>query len=127
MTRHAPIALALVFSACSAPMAGPAGPDTVEMDALVEEPPPPAVRKDAAPAPAPTPDAGVKPEPEPPPADAAPPVTGPDAGKPADAGPVGAGCVAADGKKLGPPTAAELKLVDGQYKAAPYEPAGTNM
>ena len=129
MTRHAPLALALVLSACSAPMAGPARPGSIEEDTgTVEEPPPPdaAVRKDTAPAPTPAPDAGVKPDPETP-ADAAPPVPGPDAGTPADARPPGAGCTSAGGKKLGPPTAAELKLVDDQYKAAPYVPAGTNM
>jgi hypothetical protein len=127
MTRHAPIALALVFSACSTAVA-PAGPGTVEEDTGVvdETPPGPAPRKDAAPAPAPAPDAGPRPDPETPPADAAPPVTPPDAGKPADAGPPAALCTAG-GKNLGPPTAAELKIVDAQYKAAPYEPAGTNM
>ena len=50
----------------------------------------------------------------------------PDAGQSADAGRPAALCTAAGGKQLGPPTAAELKLVDDKEKAAPYVPAGTN-
>jgi hypothetical protein len=129
MTKPARIALVAFLSACSTTAAGPAGPTPVDDDSGVgdETPPPDAgARRDSASTPAPSPDAASKPDLETSPPDAAPPATFPDAAQPADAGPPGAFCTA-NGKKLGPPTIDELKIVDAQYKANPYVPAGTNM
>jgi hypothetical protein len=81
----------------------------------------------AAPAPGPATDAGA------PPADARPPVDVDTTARPAptsDAGPAPPSMPAAfcgtGATRLGPPTAAEIKLVDSAVKANPPVPAGTN-
>jgi hypothetical protein len=124
-TRHRFVCIAVLLLGCSASTRGPRPP--LADDAGGEEEPPAstpthhpdaAIAADAAPAMT-TADAEVAP---PPPADAAGPPPA-DGGQPA--GPPAALCTAG-GKKLGPPNAAELKIVDDQLRAMPLVPAGTN-
>ena len=128
--RRLTFLILVALAGCSS-AALPRGPKTpIEDDAgTTEEPPatkppqntgmkdagPPVTPEDAAPEPA-APDAG-KPAPAP---DAG---AGPETARPP--GPPAAACTVG-GKKLGPPTAAELKMVDDKLRASPLIPAGNN-
>jgi hypothetical protein len=111
----------LAFLGCSASARAPR-PNFGEDAGGDQEPPSttPTQQLDAAP-PMAADDAGAA---QPQPADAAPPAPA-EGGKPAGAGPPAALCTAS-GKRLGPPTAAEIKIVDDQLRAMPLVPAGTN-
>jgi len=114
--RRLSLTLSLILASCAAPTT-----EFTPVDAGAEEDAvPPADRTEAVDARPPAQEAALTPD-----AALTPPVVPADAGAPVEAGPAAAFCGAGT-NRLGPPTAAELKLVDDQFKASPPEPAGTN-